>query len=164
MILTTHITHFFLKILITRSILFFHYRKYVIRNMVPNTFFCIEYIKHMISEHFLNHSFHIILKTNTYSYSIALWSSVAAITSWDWPWDIHYYENILYFKKKIIGRVNSEYFLFFECPFWLTSRTCLWWVEVSFVSFIVVLLAIYGIGASLVLVISIWLLLNFCQK
>ena len=30
------------------------------------------------------------------SYSIALWSGVAAFTSWDWPWDIHFCNNILF--------------------------------------------------------------------
>ena len=86
--------------------------------MVPNTFFCIEYIKHMISEHFLNHSFHIILKTNTYSYSIALWSSVAAITSWDWPWEIHYYENVLYFfLKLLVGWIVNTYYYFLNAHF-----------------------------------------------
>ena len=42
----------------------FQYQRYY-KNMLPNTFFHYEYSKDVFLTHFLNHSFHIILKTKT---------------------------------------------------------------------------------------------------
>ena len=41
-----------------------YYWKYVIKNMVPNTFLHYEFFKYMFLQHFLNYNFHIILKIN----------------------------------------------------------------------------------------------------
>ena len=41
-----------------------------------------------------------LLHQQVVSYFIALWSSVAAITSWYWPWDLHLYYNDFVIKKK----------------------------------------------------------------